>query len=136
MGNVVRPRSSGLHRRRTARASRIQFNGEMVEVCFNDRLYAKYGDSPPTLQQIFDNGFNMLSKPHKSDDVCYRRRRVQSDVLIVQDRYGIMFIEPSDWQVKLKPRASRTGLFKLVLAFIAFQKKTRSGANTGVYNVF
>lgn len=83
----------------------------MVEVCFNDRLYAKYGDSPPTLQQIFDNGFNMLSKPHKSDDVCYRRWRVQSDVLIVQDRYGIMFIEPSDWQVKLKPRASRTGLF-------------------------
>ena len=93
----------------------VNFQGDMVEVCFTDRLYAKYGKPPETFQRLFDEGFNMLSKPRKSDDVCYRRRRVQDDVLLVQDRYGIMLMEPSDWQVKIKPRATRTGLFELGL---------------------
>ncbi len=75
----------------------IQQDGEMIEVCFSDRLYAKYGGIPATLQRIFDDGFKMLSNPRKSDNAQYRRRRVQEDILLVQDRYGIMFISPEDW---------------------------------------
>ncbi len=75
----------------------VQQDGETVEVCFTDRLHLKYGEMPETLQRIFDDGFKMLSNPRKSDNAHYRRRRVQENILIVQDRYGIMFISPEDW---------------------------------------
>ena len=76
---------------------KVRQDGETIEVCFTDRLYAKYGEIPATLQQIFDSGYKMLSKPRKSDNEHYRRRRVQEDILLIQDRYGIILISPEDW---------------------------------------
>ena len=72
--------------------------GEVVEVCFTDRLYAEYGGSPVAMKPIAETGFKTLSKPHR-DDTVYLRRRVirEADILVIQDRYGITFMELEDW---------------------------------------
>ena len=74
------------------------YNGKVVEVCFTDRLYAKYGASPVIMKRIVETGLDLLSESHRKDTVNLRRRVIrEDDILVVQDRYGITFMELEDW---------------------------------------
>lgn len=77
---------------------KVRWNGELREVCFTDRLHAKYGQSPVVLEALAKTGLDMLLT-RRRDDSAYLRRRVmrKDNILVVQDREGIIFMEQSDW---------------------------------------
>ena len=76
----------------------VPFGGEMTEVCFIDQLVVKYNGSEEILEPLAQEGLRLLCKPDSEDDGYYRRRLMtDEDILVVQDRYGITLMEPSDW---------------------------------------
>ncbi len=71
--------------------------GQVIEVCFTKRLYAKSGRSPRTMKQIAKTGLNMLCEPQQEDTEYLKRRTVrEGKIFLVQDKSGITFMETAD----------------------------------------
>ncbi len=93
-----------VHGRETAIAEgllvplQIPFGGEMIEVCFTDKLVVKYNGSEETLEYLAHEGLRLLRKSDSQDDGYYRRRQITGeDILVVQDPYSITLMTSDDW---------------------------------------
>lgn len=76
----------------------LLYEGKIQEVFFTDRVYAKYSESPVMMKQIAKTGLEMLCKPFRTDNEYLKRRLIREyNILVVQDRYGITFMDKSDW---------------------------------------
>ena len=76
----------------------VPFGGEMVEVCFTDKLVVKYNGSEEVLESLAQEGLRLLTKPRPEDtDDLRRRLMAHEQIMVVQDPYGITLMEPSDW---------------------------------------
>ncbi len=73
------------------------YEGREVECCFSSRLYERLGKNPEEMKRIARQGRMQLNEPQSADD-NFRKVRVivPDEILVVEYRDGIIFLEPQD----------------------------------------